>query len=76
MCQRALMTTTAGRSCAAKFDQQFAWARAISNFMALDFKEQNYSSAGMPQSVADYPCAAAKRTAIRLSVLVKETVNP
>lgn len=76
MRQQALMTMTAGPSCAAKFEQQFAWARAISNYMALDFKEQNDSSAAMPQSAADYPRASVARTAIRPNVTAKAAGHP
>jgi len=53
MPHRTQMTAAAGQSRRAQSIYQFAWARAISTFMALDPKEQTYSSAGMLTSPAN-----------------------
>ncbi|RLA26049.1 MAG: hypothetical protein DRQ63_08890 [Gammaproteobacteria bacterium] len=57
MPHRTQMTAVAGQSHRAQSHYQFAWARAISTFMALDLKEQTYLSAGMLVSPANGACS-------------------
>jgi len=63
------IAAAAGRVLCVQTDNKFAWARAISNFMALDFKEQNNLSAGMPNSTAECGCLFVVPTAARLHAL-------
>ena len=53
MRRQTQVMAAAGRILYVQNDNKFAWARAISNLMAPDFKEQNNLSAGMPNSTAE-----------------------
>jgi hypothetical protein len=66
----------AGHSRKAQSNYQFAWARAISIFMALDLKERTNSSAGMLISSADDARSSVARNAIELNVTQHDSGCP
>jgi hypothetical protein len=76
MSHQSQRTAIVGHSQRAQSNYQLAWARAISTFMALDLKEQTYSSAGMPISSADDARSSVAHAAIQQSITQRKSGCP
>jgi hypothetical protein len=76
MRQQIQVAAAAGRILCVQTDNKFAWARAISNLMAPDFKGQNNLAAGMPDSAAASGRPFFAPTGARLSGLADIVGSP